>query len=275
MTVRDGTFSAPYPLLGTAYDDQLTQLRTNSLETSPIVNGSILDIDALDDLRRALAGLYLGEYAFKSRYRWFYDKDLQTLALERNTGTEVSPVWATVINVSSTGNITSLSPGTLLFGVPVAVGSANAAGSSSFFSRSDHVHADRVRQHTHIDTLNQVALTATVELVQPEMTGIAVPGADGVKDYMMSVYMPHIMAVTSSHSVRIRLGTAGTIADAIFATGPHLSIVAPNGFPYTMGPFRLVNPPINSKITVSTITTVAGDVNNFVSAGAILDIREI
>jgi hypothetical protein len=277
MAIQDGTFSYPYPVLGTPFKDQLTTLRNNSVEISAAALASVIDVDGSNNLNRALAGLYFGEFGFKNKVRLFYDKATDVYSVAVNTGTSVSPVWANAFTIDSLGRLTGLTFHSSVFGSPVSVGTANAVGSSGLFSQSDHVHADRVMNSTNVQTLNPMALSVTTDVVHVEMAGIPIPGADGIKDYDLSLFFPfQIAGANSGQAVRIRLGTAGTIADPILLSGPLVNMTTTQqGYPYSMGPYRLNNPPVNSKITVSVVTTGAGSVTNTVTSDAILNIMEI
>jgi hypothetical protein len=281
MAIRDGTFSFPYPALGTPHKDQLDILRTNSEEISTTALASILDIDDGDNLNRALAGLMFGQPGFKNKFRWFYDKATGDITLARNTGTAGTPTWVSTLVVNSVGQITTSIYSSSLFGTPVDTGDANDTGVSTLFARSDHVHKTKNLGSLLVKLNNTQVISDTSTVAITELTNLTIPGANGVKNFVLYLNLAFNIEPTRDINLFFRVGPLGTIADPII----YAYLVEPTNHATSsptnvrgVGPIFLTAPATGSKLTLACNFS-ASDPDHKIAGGVYpytaLEIREV
>ena len=94
-TTRNARFYSTWPVLGKRLNWQWGNIRQDTSEAKAVVRSSVLDVqDARHILnaRKSVQGRELGELDFQRKWRTFYDKTEDKWKLQRNTGTQDTPV---------------------------------------------------------------------------------------------------------------------------------------------------------------------------------------
>jgi len=94
-------FYPVWPLLGKRLNFQWGNERQNTAVSKAIIRAQVQDVETGDDFinaDRILSGLEFGELttnttSFKNQFRLFYDKINDKFCIQRNTGSEATPVW--------------------------------------------------------------------------------------------------------------------------------------------------------------------------------------
>lgn len=123
----DLQFYTPWPKFGKRLNFQWGELRQDVAILKAIARAQVQDVETGDDFvnaNRVLAGLEFGEQTsntatFKNQFRLFYDKDNDKFCIQRNTGTEDSPVWVDYLCIDQASGlvtVTGLDAGALGIG---------------------------------------------------------------------------------------------------------------------------------------------------------------
>jgi len=108
-------FYSPLPLFGKRLNFQWGNFRQDFAVLKAVARAQVQDVETGDDFvnaDRVLAGLEFGEQTsntvtFKNQFRLFYDKTLDKFCIQRNTGTELVPVWVDYLCIDQvTGMVT-------------------------------------------------------------------------------------------------------------------------------------------------------------------------
>ncbi|GAG90061.1 unnamed protein product, partial [marine sediment metagenome] len=99
-SIRNALFYPVWPVLGKRMNFQWGNERQNTAESKATVRATVLDVEDDEDIlnaRKDVAGREIGEADFQRKWRTFYDKDEDRWKLQRNTGTQITPVWVDVL----------------------------------------------------------------------------------------------------------------------------------------------------------------------------------
>ena len=88
-------FYSTFPSLGKNLSAQWDELRHDLRTLGAVVRSTVLHEDTTKNLQdAALAAIELGESGFHNRFRFYWSDTTSTLAMQRNTNTEASPLWS-------------------------------------------------------------------------------------------------------------------------------------------------------------------------------------
>jgi hypothetical protein len=91
-------FYKPWPLFGRKLSNQWDESRYNSEVLAVLAQAAGFDLD--DPLGNSdLMSWELGQHNFHNRFRFVYDDSGTSLKLQKNAGTEISPIWVDAVTV--------------------------------------------------------------------------------------------------------------------------------------------------------------------------------
>lgn len=97
-------FYATFPSYGKKISFQWDELRKDLNVLNALAKAEYIEQDDTTDLARSrLSGLAFGQHSNSQEFRWFFDKADNLLKLQRNTGTEASPIWVTISSFNGSG----------------------------------------------------------------------------------------------------------------------------------------------------------------------------